>query len=150
MKLFKIKNTLVSALITGGMFAISANATTYNWNNGDYTNINGTSITGNPGVSGNGSSLGTFNNNGSISSTGDDGFELSANATSIVNRGTITSSASSFFSGLYLNNSGFLLSNLNNSGTISGTASNQYGIFKHHQKYENLTCNRGQGSICYL
>ena len=29
MKLFNIKNTLVSALITGGMFAISANATTY-------------------------------------------------------------------------------------------------------------------------
>ena len=112
----------------------------YSWTSGDYENPNGVTITGLPAVSAVGSTLGTFTNNGAITSFSNDGFDISGNVQKILNAGDINgylygiknfsssnissivntgSISSTSGSSVAISNNGFI-SLINNSGTISG------------------------------
>jgi len=144
----KLRQILGSVMLLA--FSVHATAAGYDWTSGDYTNT--ASITGNPGVVGAGSSLGVFANQGTISSTGNSGFWLINGAGEISNTGTITTSAASYYSGIYLDGvtSGrFTLTTLTNSGTISSTGSNGYGIYNGNALIGTLV-NDGTISGSYL
>ena len=76
------------------IYSLESVAGTYSWSSGDYTNASGNTISGDPAVEGSGVVLGTFNNNGIVSSSTSTGygfwFYTSGTSTqSIVNAGSI-------------------------------------------------------------
>ncbi len=76
------------------IYSLESGAVTYDWTSGNYTNAIGNTISGNPAVDGSGVVLGTFNNNGIVSSSISSGkgfwFNTSGTSTqSIINAGSI-------------------------------------------------------------
>ena len=76
------------------IYSLESGAVTYDWTSGNYTNAIGNTISGNPAVDGSGVVLGTFNNNGIVSSSISSGkgfwFNISGTSTqSIINAGSI-------------------------------------------------------------
>ena len=130
------------------IYSLESGAVTYDWTSGNYTNAIGNTISGNPAVDGSGVVLGTFNNNGIVSSSISSGkgfwFNTSGTSTqsiinagsidggrygiryepgtslfSLVNTGNISSSINNIASSVAVSNNGTITS-IENSGSIIG------------------------------
>jgi outer membrane autotransporter protein len=130
------------------IYSLESGAVTYDWTSGNYTNAIGNTISGNPAVDGSGVVLGTFNNNGIVSSSISSGkgfwFNISGTSTqsiinagsidggrygiryepgtslfSLVNTGNISSSINNIASSVAVSNNGTITS-IENSGSMIG------------------------------
>ena len=110
------------------IYSLESVAGTYSWSSGDYTNASGNTISGDPAVEGSGVVLGTFNNNGIVSSSTSTGYgfwfyTLGTSTQRIVNAGSIDG-------GRYgiKYESGTSLFSLVNTGTISSSINNTTSV----------------------